>query len=383
MALFSLRREKFHKIFLLLCAMIIFHALVLMITASGEIYFGVLRFFTVLSNLLLGVAFAAKLVFYRRDYAFLRHLSFSAMIAIIVTSLVYNFVLIPFAGAETIFRSYANFVTHFLSMVLVLANYIFFESKGTFRYTHAFVGMIFPVVYWLTFVTELFYFYPYFFMNPPQIGWLSTILWFGVLAALFASISLGMVRLDSSKNAVKIFQYVYIALLGLSVKTAMVFVGGILLFLMLLSRPRTIQPHEIYFALENSTDIPTEGIIVEPGISLYVNLRGNSISFQIHESSYVLINYHLSSHTIHHQPVYEFTHDENGTWLRIADEIRSSGRGQFKNSSEPDGDITIFVPADATKVFYVIEIFGENMVRSWNSLPLREVAERVYLKGEE
>jgi len=46
------RKAVFHKIFLLAFAAIIFHAVWLMV--SDDI--GVLRFFTVLSNLLLGVA---------------------------------------------------------------------------------------------------------------------------------------------------------------------------------------------------------------------------------------------------------------------------------------------------------------------------------------
>jgi hypothetical protein len=359
----------------------------------------VLRVFTVLSNLLLGVAFSARLVFYKRDCEFLRHLSFAALIAIIVTCVVYSFVLVPIVHAEIIFSSYANFVTHFLSLVLALSNSVFFEAKGHFRLKHALVAMVFLVGYWFVFVTPLFDFYPYFFMNPTEIGLGTAILWFVGLVTAFAGIAFGLVWVDSSEKASKIFRnafIVFLVLAGFIALIAIVFFGGLRAFVWLVSRSPTITPEQEFFALENAMDITEEGISIEPGISLYISLRGNAISFRAHNHADVLVTYHLCSHNVYHHPVYEITHDENGVWLRIADEIRTTGRGQFKNSTPRGGEIIVFVPEGVEQVFYVVEITEHDMGRfdlipdvwrghhNWNDLiPLYTISGQIYLNGEE
>ncbi|MCL2223658.1 MAG: Pr6Pr family membrane protein [Defluviitaleaceae bacterium] len=286
------RKEIFHKIFLLLCAAIIFHAVWLMVSAD----IGVLRFFTVLSNLLLGAAFTARIALYKRDCEFLRHLSFAALIAIIVTCVVYNFVLVPFAYADNIFSGYANFVTHFLSGVFALSSYVFFEDKGKLRYKHALTAMVFPVGYWFVFVTPIFDFYPYFFMNPTEIGLGAAILWFAGLVAAFAGVAFGLVWMDSSAEASRVFRIlfiVFLGLLGFAAIAAILFIGGLAFLLWLLLRPPTIPPEREFFALENSTDIPAEGISAATGISLYISLRGNGIIFQAHDRDYILVTYRL------------------------------------------------------------------------------------------
>jgi|GEM_PF-994921 len=389
------RKEIFHKIFLLLSAAIIFHAVWIMVADD----LGALRFFTVLSNLLLGVAFVARVLFYRRGGEFLRHLSFAALIAIIVTCVVYNFVLVPFVGADNIFQSYANFVTHFLSLVIALANYVFFEPKGELRRKHALAAIAFPAVYWAVFVTPLFYFTPYFFMNPAQIGWGTAILWFAGFLVAFAGIAFGLVWVDSSAEASRIFRIIVVVFLGivgvLAAIAALLF-GGLILLLWSLSRPPIIAPEREFFALENSTDIPAEGINAEPGISLYVSLRGNGIAFQTHDRNYILVTYRLCRRTFYHHPVYEFTHDENGAWLRIADEIRSRSALRKNSSGMWGGEITIFVPENSEQVFYVAEITEHDMSqytvipdgwrseRTWGrQIPLHTIAGRIYLNGEE
>ena len=368
----------FHKLFLLISAGIIFHGVAVTMTAGGSFDLATLKFFTILSNLLLGIAFIVRLVRYRQNDT--QYLSFSAIIAIAVTCLVYNFVLVPFGGADNVFSGYGNFATHLLAGVLAFANYFFFEDKGSFRYKHVPVSVAFPAVYWLVFVTDIIDFYPYFFMNPNQIGWLRAIAWFGLYLLIFGIIALGLVRLDSSEKASKICAKIYAALLGAAAAFAIIAVllfGGVMLLFTYATRPRPIEPHQQYFALANSTDIPIEGITIEPGISLYINLRGNSVTFQTHERDHVLVTYRLSSHSIYHQPVYEITHATEGIWLRIADEIRSSGRGQFKNSTPPEGDITIFVPANAGEIFYILEIAGQDNIGWSNAIPLESIAESV------
>jgi hypothetical protein len=172
--------------------------------------------------------------------------------------------------------------------------------------------------------------------------------------------------------------------------------GGLLALLWLLSPSARISPEREFFALENSMDIPAEGISAEPGISLYINLRGNGIAFQAHDRPDILVTFELCTHSVYHHPVYEFAYDENGARLRIADEIRTTGSRQFKNSMPHGGWITVFIPENTEQVFYVVEITEHDLRRydvipdgwrghrNWNEwIPLHEIAERIYLNGEE
>jgi len=376
--LYNPSKEKIHKIFLIVSTCVVFHGVSLSITAGGGINLATLKFFTILSNLLLGIAFIVRILRYRKNDT--QWLSFSALIAITVTCLVYNFVLVPIGGAASVLSGYDNFVTHLLAMVLAFANYLFFEGKGNFSYKHVLVSMVFPVMYWLIFVTEKFDFSPYFFMDPAQIGWGMAIIWFGLLLCVFALISVGLIKLDASDKARKIFRNIFVA--GLSAATmAMVifglFFGGIILIFMHANRPRALEPHELYKVLENGVDMPAEGLTFEPGISLYINLRGNDIRFHAHEHDEILIMFELGRRSVYHHPVYEFTYDEYGAWLRIADETRTRRGAIGKNSSDPAGGVIVFVPANMSEVFHILDISGQYVWAS-NAVSLHAIAERVY-----
>ena len=370
---------RLHKLFLLISTFVIFHAIILMMGTSGSIDFSMLRFFSVLSNLLLGIAFIARLLLYDKNNT--HYISFSALTAISITCLVYNFILIPLGGASSTLSSYSNFVTHLLAMILALANYLFFEEKSHFSYKHVLVGMLFPVIYWAVFVTGFIDFFPYFFMNPSQIGWGATIVWFGSFLVGFILLSIGLVRLDSSDKARQVFRVVFTVIMGASlvaVAFISLFVGGIMLVFMSSSRPRHIEPHEFYSVLYEGVDIPTEGISFDTGISLYINLRGNDITFRTHERPDILIMYRLSTHSVYYQPVYELLQDDDGiVWLRIGDDIRTLRQAVGKNSSSPGGFITVYVPASSDEVFYILEIAERDSVSRSNNIPLDTISEIV------
>jgi len=127
------------------------------------------------------------------------YISASAIVSITVTGLVYNLILVPtIPEAEMILSDYPNFVAHFFSMVLALFNYFFFEKKGEFSYKHILAGMAFPFIYWVVFVSigGMIDFFPYFFMNPTQIGWSMTFIWFGIILTVIAVLGFLLVRFD-------------------------------------------------------------------------------------------------------------------------------------------------------------------------------------------
>ena len=203
-----LTKEKIQKLYLLLSAGLIMYGVILGLTGrgeiqllpgiagSGQIHFRALKTFTYQSNLLLVIGFLATLAL---GSSKMRHyISVSVMLAVTVTGLVYNFLLVPFAQAPMFFSSYVNFSTHVLAMVLALLNYFVFEKKGFLNYRHILAGMIFPGVYWVVFVIigERIDFFPYFFMNPNEVGWPMVFIWFGGLLAVFAGLGVLLVIFD-------------------------------------------------------------------------------------------------------------------------------------------------------------------------------------------
>jgi len=204
-----LTKEKAHKLYLLFCAGLIAYGILLGLTGrgqihllpgiagSGQIHFRALKTFTYQSNLLLVIGFLAMLMLNNNKIR--RYISVSVMLATTVTGLVYNLLLVPFAHAPMFFSNYVNFSTHVLAMVLALVNYFVFEDKGFLTRRHVLVGMVFPGVYWAVFVVigERIDFFPYFFMNPNDVGWPMVFLWFWILLSFFAGLGFLLILYDS------------------------------------------------------------------------------------------------------------------------------------------------------------------------------------------
>jgi len=195
-----LKKENIHNIYLLLSAAIILYGVILGLTGSGQIHlllgmaggsrfhFSVLKTFTYQSNLLLVGGFIAMVAL--KNSRLRHYISVSVILSTTLTGLVYNFLLVPIAGAPMFFSSFENFTTHVLVTVLALVNYFVFEGKGFLSFRHVLVGMVFPVVYWVVFVTigERINFFPYFFMNPSAVGWVMVFVWFFILLGFFAGL---------------------------------------------------------------------------------------------------------------------------------------------------------------------------------------------------
>ena len=342
------RLQKFHKPFLFISAAIIFHAVYIIMTAGNGVDWGVLRYFSVLSNLLLVVAFILRGVRFRQDDTY--GLSFVAYIAVLVTCGVYNFALVPFDGANPFWVGWGNFVTHFLSITLVVVHYFIFEKKGRFRPKHVTLAVLFPAAYWLVFmfVGPFFNFVPYFFMDLEALSLVQVLMWFAGLVVVFGIVAWLLERfvdsgLDGEVWKVYLMGFVTMITFGiLSVVLIVVFVIG---FAVSTSRPREVPEHLQILILEQGVDIPEEGLRVEVGTSLYIHMRGNFVFFRHHTHDYILVDVSwISNQTINHHPVYEWVQDDEGLWIRIADEARSSGQGGFKNSRGNEGALIIYIP---------------------------------------
>jgi len=195
-------KQTIHKAYLLISAAIILHGTILIMSMGGSFNVLAFRAFTPLSNYLVVVGFLAMLILYNSKGKLRSYISASVIVSITVTGLVYNLILVPAVPeAEMILSDYPNFVTHFLSMVLALFNYFFFEKKGEFTFKHVLAGMVFPVVYWIVFVSigGIIDFFPYFFMNPVEIGWVMTFVWFAIILFVIAGLGFLLVWFDKKR----------------------------------------------------------------------------------------------------------------------------------------------------------------------------------------
>ena len=193
-----LTKHGLHKLFLLAGAIIVLHGTLLVMIVDGQFRVGALRFFTIISNLLVSIGFALMLVLYNKRGAYWHFILINVMVSISATALGYNLVLVPFGGANTILSDYPNFATHLLAAVLAVMNYIIFEKKGFFRLRHILAAMVIPFLYFVIFLSigHIIDFYPYFFMNPHVIGWPMVFVWCGVMFVFLFLFGLLILLLD-------------------------------------------------------------------------------------------------------------------------------------------------------------------------------------------
>jgi len=194
-------KQKLHRLFLLIGGLLILHGTVLAMSWQGHFDFVAFRYYTALSNWFVVISFFVMLALYDKLGKVRSYLSISALVGIMITGLVYNLVLIP--NVEYISLStYSNFITYLVSPLLALANFLVFEKKGDLTIKHIWVGMIFPLAYWIitVFIGGLFDFAPYFFMSPTDIGWLMTFVWLGIILAVIALLGLMLIVVDRVLN---------------------------------------------------------------------------------------------------------------------------------------------------------------------------------------
>jgi hypothetical protein len=196
------KKTILHQIYLLASALLVASGVILGLFSDGKFKADSLRLFTYQSNILVVLAFVAML--FCGNTKFRYYLSFCTMLAITVTGLVYNFVLMPSSPDKypLVFNKYYNFVTHLLSMVLVLINYFALEAKGNFSFRHLAAGIVFPLLYWIIFISigGLINFYPYFFMNAAELGFAKLIMWLVALLAIFVLLGFLLIVFDKRRK---------------------------------------------------------------------------------------------------------------------------------------------------------------------------------------
>jgi hypothetical protein len=173
-----------------------------------------MSYFTMISNLMVVLVLSLNalvlLKVIRLDERMLIKIKCSTIVATVLMMLVYNFVLIPYLRVNIptyqIYSSKDIFI-HFLSPIIILADYIFFDEKGLLEYRDSFsfnyyllIYVAYVIVYELLggrfIIGGVETIYPYFFLNIEQQGIWLTLFISLMIALVFIGFGLILVFVD-------------------------------------------------------------------------------------------------------------------------------------------------------------------------------------------
>lgn len=152
-----------------------------------------LSYFTTIINIFTALFYALfiiELVLRKTPRPWLRFLKQSLMVYLVMTMLVYSFILIPYIIEEQInyqIFSSKDLLIHYVVPISVLVDYVWFEEKGKIKLFYAFANVwniIFYVMYLSLYISlggrfhsgNNLSIYPYFFLNIEQIGLIPVVL---------------------------------------------------------------------------------------------------------------------------------------------------------------------------------------------------------------
>jgi len=162
-------KKKFHIVFQLLISLSAFAGVIIEIVFQQGPHTGlnILSYFTIQSNLIVATAFAFNVYFRSETPAWVNILKSGALIWILVTGLVFHFLLSQLYNPVGI-PAYSNIILHYIVPIAVLLNWIIFENKGALRHSFTFIWIGYPSVYaFLSLLRGMVDgFYPYWFVNP-------------------------------------------------------------------------------------------------------------------------------------------------------------------------------------------------------------------------
>ncbi len=128
-----------------------------------------LSYFTIQSNIIVAVTLALNVYYRTNTPGWLIVLKSGAAIWILVTGLVFHFLLSQVYHPVGIFM-FSNILLHYVVPIGVQLNWLIFEEKGTYRHRFTFIWIGYPTIYAFAslFRAKIDGFYPYWFVNPTK-----------------------------------------------------------------------------------------------------------------------------------------------------------------------------------------------------------------------
>lgn len=175
-------------------------------------------YYTNISNLVCIIYFIIYIikmfVNFNKNIVYNNTLKGTITMAIMITMLVFNFILRPFMtdmdGVMEL-NSLPNYIVHVIEPLLVIFDYILFDEKGIFKKIDPLKWVIFPFIYWIFICIRAFFAspftytsskYPYFFIDIDMFGIYQVI--FNVFLMICAIIILGYMFLFFDRFLLKL-----------------------------------------------------------------------------------------------------------------------------------------------------------------------------------
>ena len=166
-------------------------------------------YYTTLSNLICTGTMTVLLVLTIRDFhqpepkSYAPCFKFMCVIMIMVTCLVYNFLLAGEHSVADYFLSIGNLLNHLILPIMFVVDWVLFDQHGQTRWYYPLMCLIMPLVYVVFIVIRGAIFagqdmllYPYFFLNLPKLGAGMFCVWIIALIAIFVAIGYALFGLD-------------------------------------------------------------------------------------------------------------------------------------------------------------------------------------------
>jgi hypothetical protein len=166
-------------------------------TSTGARVANVFAFFTILSNLLVGVAHVLLAVDPQRDSPAMRVLLLDAVVGIAVTGIVYNLVLAQTADPRGL-HQVANVLCHMVTPLLAVVGWLLLGPRGLVDREVVLISAGYPLA-WLAFTLvrgAMIDWYPYPFVDVVAHGYARVAVNCLVVAVLFVGLGFGALALD-------------------------------------------------------------------------------------------------------------------------------------------------------------------------------------------
>lgn len=147
---------------------------------QGRSLLNFFSFFTIQSNIIAGVVLLIVGVGTllnaeaNRQFAFIRG---AATLYMVITGIVFALLLAGLAERLQLTVPWVNMVLHYLIPIVMLVDWLLFPPKFKFSLRHTILWLAFPLAYlaYALIRGSIVNWYPYPFLDPPQVGWVSVI----------------------------------------------------------------------------------------------------------------------------------------------------------------------------------------------------------------
>ena len=147
---------------------------------QGRSLLNFFSFFTIQSNIIAGVVLlivgvgTLLNVEANRQFAFIRG---AATLYMVITGIVFALLLAGLAERLQLTVPWVNMVLHYLIPIVMLVDWLLFPPKFKFSLQHTILWLAFPLAYlaYTLIRGSIVNWYPYPFLDPPQVGWVSVI----------------------------------------------------------------------------------------------------------------------------------------------------------------------------------------------------------------